>query len=421
MRGRTACGIAVISSSASTRASTRFVAFQHRDYRLFFCSRLLNGLAVQMVDVAVAWLIYDITGSALALGMIGLAIFLPNILFLLVAGHVADRFDRRLVLAIAYTVTTCASSCLLLAVYYDALTPPLIFALVVMIGTARAFASPASSAIAPTLVPREHFANAVAMNSSANQVATIAGPAVGGLVYMFGPGAVFSITTLCFASCVLLMLAIRTRRAKSEREPVSWQYLTAGIRFIRGNKTVLGLISLDLFAVLLGGATALMPIFAKDIFQTGPVGLGLLRSAPAVGALLTAIALAWFALNSKVGLRMFQSVAIFGLATIGFGLSTNMYVAMVCLALIGAADMVSVYIRSTLVQLETPDEMRGRVSAVNSMFIGASNELGQFESGLLASFFGPVAAVLIGGTGALGVTGLWMRLFPDLAARDKLT
>jgi MFS family permease len=258
-------------------------------------------------------------------------------------------------------------------------------------------------------VPREHFANAVAMNSSANQVATIAGPAVGGLVYMFGPGAVFSITTLCFASCVLLLLAIRTRRAKSEREPVSWQYLTAGIRFIRGNKTVLGLISLDLFAVLLGGATALMPIFAKDIFQTGPVGLGLLRSAPAVGALLTAIALAWFALNSKVGLRMFQSVAIFGLATIGFGLSTNMYVAMVCLALIGAADMVSVYIRSTLVQLETPDEMRGRVSAVNSMFIGASNELGQFESGLLASFFG------------LGVTGLWMRLFPDLAARDKLT
>ncbi len=408
-------------TDASLPAPSRFIAFRHRDFRLFFCSRFLVALSAQMVDVAVAWLIYDITGSALALGSIGLAIFLPNIAFLLIAGHVADRFERRRVLVIAYGVMALASAGLLVAVARGVASAPLIFGLVAVLGTGRAFASPAASAFSATILPREHFANGVAMTSSAYQTATIAGPAVGGLIYMFGPQMVFLATTACFSACVALIASVRPRQTASAREPLTWDYLTAGIRFIRGNSTVLGLISLDLFAVLLGGATALLPIYAKDIFQTGPVGLGLLRSAPAVGAFITAILLAWFALNSKVGLRMFQSVAVFGLATIGFGLSTSFWVALPCLMVLGASDMVSVYIRSTLVQLETPDEMRGRVSAVNSMFIGASNELGEFESGVLAHATGPVAAVLIGGVGALGVTALWMRLFPNLRKRDRLT
>jgi MFS family permease len=408
-------------TEAPLKAATRFVAFRHRDFRLFFCSRFLVALSAQMVDVAVAWLVYEITGSALALGAIGLAIFLPNIAFLLVAGHVADRFERRRVLVISYGVMALASAGLLFAVARDIASAPVIFACVAVLGTGRAFASPAASAFVASILPREHFANGVAMTSSAYQVATIAGPAVGGLIYIFGPQMVFLATTLCFTACVALIACIAPQQRANAREPLSWAYLTAGIRFIRGNQTVLGLISLDLFAVLLGGATALLPIYAKDIFQTGPVGLGLLRSAPAVGAFVTAILLAWFALNSRVGLRMFQSVAIFGLATIGFGLSTSFWLALPCLMVLGASDMVSVYIRTTLVQLETPDEMRGRVSAVNSMFIGASNELGQFESGALAHVTSPVAAVLIGGFGALGVTGLWMRLFPDLRKRDRLT
>lgn len=404
-----------------TISAARLVAFQSRDFRLYFCSRFLTQLATQMVDVAVAWLIYDITGSAIALGLIGLAIFLPNITFLLIAGHVADRFDRRRVLVFAYSVTACASLGLLAGVLAGAISAPLIFALVALIGTARAFASPAASSVVPNIVPKEHFANAVAMNSSAHQTATIIGPAVGGLIYIFGPAAVFATTSTFFCICVALLSLMRPRQLKSAKEPLSWAYLTAGVRFIRNNETVLGLISLDLFAVLLGGATALLPIFAKDIFQAGPLGLGILRSAPAVGAVVTALLLAWFSLNHKVGLRMFQAVAAFGLATIGFGLSTSIWAALPFLVVLGAADMVSVYIRSTLVQLETPDEMRGRVSAVNSMFIGASNELGQFESGVLAAFMGPVGAVLFGGVGALGVTALWMRLFPSLRRRDTLT
>ncbi|HEY8579272.1 MAG TPA: MFS transporter [Beijerinckiaceae bacterium] len=403
-----------------TLLQTRLPAFQSRDFRFYFCSRFLVQLSTLMVDVAVGWLIYDITGSALALGFIGLAMFVPNIAFLLVAGHVADRFDRRRVLVVAYSVTTLASAGLFLTAWRGATAAP-IFALVTLIGAARAFASPAASALVPNLVPKEHFAGAVATNSSAYQTATIIGPAMGGLIYIWGPTAVFATTTVCFACCVALLAAIRARQAKSAREPVSWAYLTAGIRFIRGNQLVLGLISLDLFAVLLGGATALLPIFAKDIFQAGPLGLGLLRSAPAVGAVVTALLLAWFSLNRRVGLRMFQSVAAFGLATIGFALSPSIWTALPCLVILGAADMVSVYIRSTLVQLETPDEMRGRVSAVNSMFIGASNELGQFESGVLAAIMGPVGAALFGGFGALGVTALWMRLFPDLRRRDSLT
>ena len=398
----------------------RFAAFQERDFSLFFSVRFMTVLATQMVDVSVAWLIYDITGSAIALGMIGLCIFLPNLIFLLVAGHVADRFERRLVLMICYAATLFASLGLFFAVLRGSPEPWIIFVLVFLIGTARAFASPASAAILPNIVPRQIFSNAVALNSSASQTAAIAGPAAGGLIYALGANVVFLSTTLLFAAAVVCLMLMKSRPGAAPQEEMSWVYLTAGITFIRKQPIILGSITLDLFAVLLGGATALLPIYAKDIFQTDVLGLGLLRTATAIGAVGMALAIVHFNLERRVGQRLFQSVAFFGLATIGFGLSTSFWVAFVFLVCLGAADMVSVFIRSTLVQILTPDEMRGRVSAVNSMFIGASNELGQFETGVLAHFTGAVAAVLIGGVGTLGVTLAGMKLFPELLRRDRL-
>lgn len=394
--------------------------FRSREFTCYFISRFLSALATRMIDVAVAWLVYDITGSPIALGLIGLAIFTPNILFLLIAGHVADHYDRRRVLITCYCVAASASLGLYLTVATNSVAPPIIYALIFLIGTARAFSSPASAAIVPSLVPKEIFANAIAVNASAYQVATIIGPAVGGVAYLFGASFVFLATTVLSLSCVGLIFMLKPRPPSANKSELTWAYLTAGLKFIRFNKTLLGLISLDMFAVLLGGATALLPMFAKDIFHTGPEGLGLLRSAPSLGAVVTALLLARFPLNKRVGMRMFQAVAIFGVATIGFSLSPSILFALPCLVVLGAADMVSVYVRSTLVQLETPDDMRGRVSAVNSMFIGASNELGEFESGVLASLMGPVPAVLVGGVGAIGVTLLWMRLFPALRDRDKL-
>ncbi len=397
-----------------------FAPFRVRDFSLFFMTRVQAGLAVQMINVAVGWLIYEITGSAMALGLVGLAIFVPNLLFILAAGHVADRYERRRVLIVCNVVLTLGAMGLFGGVMLKALTPGLIYVLIALIGSARAFTSPAAAALLPNIVPRDMFARAVPLNSSANQVSVIVGPALGGLIYIAGPHVVFLVASLLFIGCTVCLMAMQARPPAASKNKINWETVTAGFRFIRTNQILLGTISLDLFAVLLGGATALMPIFAKDIFHAGPVGLGLLRSAPAVGAFLTAFALAYFAMNRKVGLRMFQSVAAFGLATIAFGLSTNIYMAMLFLACLGAADMVSIFIRSTLVQMETPDEMRGRVSAVNSIFIGASNELGEFESGALAHFTGPVAAVVIGGVGTLGVTALWMNLFPELRKRDRL-
>lgn len=397
-----------------------FAPFRVRDFSLFFMTRVQAGLAVQMINVAVGWLIYEMTGSAMALGLIGLAIFVPNLLFILAAGHVADRYERRRVLIVCNVVLTLGAMGLFAGVMLKALTPGLIYVLIALIGSARAFTSPAAAALLPNIVPREMFARAVPLNSSANQVSVIVGPALGGLIYIAGPHVVFLVASLLFIGCTVCLMAMQARPPAASKNKINWETVTAGFRFIRTNQILLGTITLDLFAVLLGGATALMPIFAKDIFHAGPVGLGLLRSAPAVGAFLTAFALAYFAMNRRVGLRMFQSVAAFGLATIAFGLSTNIYMAMFFLACLGAADMVSIFIRSTLVQMETPDEMRGRVSAVNSIFIGASNELGEFESGALAHFTGPVAAVVIGGVGTLGVTALWMKLFPELRKRDRL-
>lgn len=404
-------------------AASGWVAWRHRDFALYGTARFLSALAIQIQNVALGWRVYELTEDPLALGLIGLAAFLPALCLALVTGHVADRFDRRAVLILCYGVATMAAGGLLLHAWSGEQRVWPIYALTLLFGTGRAFANPAGQALVPNLVPPEHFPNAVAWNSSVWQTATIAGPALGGILYALGEGGevAFGAATACFALTVVLIVGIRHRRAQAgPREPVSWAVLVAGIAFIRSRPVILGAISLDLFAVLLGGATALLPIYARDILAVGPGGLGLLRSMPALGAVLMAVWLAHRPLRRKSGLRMFQAVAVFGLATIGFGLSTSLWLSLFCLFVLGAADMISVYIRQTLVQLDTPDAMRGRVAAVNAVFIGASNELGEFESGVLAALVGAVPAVVLGGVGTLTVAALWARWFPELLHRDRL-
>lgn len=379
------------------------------------------SLATQIQTVAVAWLVYDTSGSALSLGLVGLASFLPSIALVLMTGLVADRYSRRWILIIVFSAMMLTSLGLLSQVYTGVPSLWPIYSLVVTFGAARAFGNPAAQATVPALVPEGDLANAIAWNSSVQQVATISGPAVGGILYAVHPAAPFIGAAVCFGLSALLIAALRLRPAAAKREPVTWSRLTAGLAFLRTKPILLGAISLDLFAVLLGGATALMPIFARDVFHVGPWGLGLLRSMPAVGALIMAIVLAHSSLLARrAGLRMLQAVGVFGLATIGFGLSTNFGLTLVLLAILGAADMVSVVVRQTLVQAETPDELRGRVAAVNTVFIGASNELGEFESGTLAWLVGPSAAVVMGGIGTFMLAVFWRSWFPDLAQRDAL-
>jgi MFS family permease len=402
-------------------SSRGWAAFRHRDFRLFCAARFSMALATQIQTVAVAWLVYDTTGSALNLGLVGLASFLPSIALVLLTGLVADRYSRRWILIIVFSAMMLTSLGLLAQVHAG--VPKLwpIYVLVAAFGAARAFGNPAAQATVPALVPEGDLANAIAWNSSVMQVATISGPAVGGILYAVHPTAPFIGSAVCFGLSALLISALRLRPAAAGREPVTWSRLVAGLVFLRTKPLLLGAISLDLFAVLLGGATALMPIFARDVFHVGPWGLGLLRSMPAVGALTMAIVLAHSSLLSRrAGLRMLQAVAIFGLATIGFGLSSNFGLTLVLLVILGAADMVSVVVRQTLVQSETPDDLRGRVAAVNTVFIGASNELGEFESGTLAWLVGPPAAVVIGGVGTFMLAICWRSWFPDLARRDSL-
>ena len=387
---------------------------------LFWFARVAAMVAHQMLAVGVGWQVYALTGSALDLGLVGLAQFIPSFVLMLVAGHVADRFDRRRVLQACMIVEALAAAGLALGSFQGWITVRAIFMLIFVVGAARAFQMPAMAALLPSLVPRALFPRAIASNSAATQAAIIAGPALGGFIYVAGPAAVYATSVALFLLTGLMVHLIRPERAQARTEAVGLDSIFAGIRFIRSHPAVLGAISLDLFAVLLGGATALLPVYARDILDTGPWGLGLLRSSTAVGALAMALYLARHPLSRHAGRRMFAAVALFGIGTIIFGVSRSFVLSLGALAVLGAADMVSVVVRSSLVQLQTPDAMRGRVSAVNALFIGTSNQLGEFESGVTAAWFGVVPSVVIGGLGTLAVVALWMRWFPDLVRVDRL-
>jgi MFS family permease len=395
--------------------------FQHRSFRQFWIARLTSVFAYQMQAVAIGWQVYALTGSALALGLVGLAQFLPSVALMLLVGHVADRHDRRRILVWCQRIEAAAAITLTILSSTGAITVHAIFALVVVIGAARAFEMPTQQTLLPATVPSSLLSRAVAANASAGQTAIVLGPALGGLIYVAGPSAVYGLCALMFFAASVLVRRIQLERAPPRREAPTLASLFAGIAYIRRERALLGAISLDLFAVLLGGAAALFPIYARDILFTGPWGLGMLRSAPAVGALATAFWLARHPLQRQAGRTMFIAVALFGAATIAFGLSQSFALSLAILVLMGAADMFSVVVRQSLVQLGTPDAMRGRVSAVNSMFIGASNQLGEFESGVTAAWFGTVPSVVLGGAGTLLVVALWWRLFPQLVAVDRLT
>jgi MFS family permease len=395
--------------------------FAHRAFMKFWSSRLAGTAGNQMMMVAVAWQMYDLTGSAWDLGLVGLLEFLPALLLSLVTGHAADRYDRGRILAACMIVQGLLALLLSLASGSHSVSRDGLLALAVALGTVRAFQMPASQSLTPLLVPARLLPQALAFSSAGMQVSIIAGPALGGFIYVAGAAAVYAVCAVLFGLAGVLLLGLRYERAPMTKEPVTLATLLAGIHYIWQRKVVLGAISLDLFAVLLGGATALLPMFAKDVLHVGPWGLGILRSAPAVGALLTSAVMTRWPISRRVGRVMFAAVAVYGVATLVFALSTSFVLSLVALAISGAADMVSVVIRQSLVQLETPNEMRGRVSAVNSIFIGASNQLGEFESGALAAWLGPVGSVVVGGVGTLIIAGAWMRLFPALARRETLT
>ena len=373
----------------------------------------------QMLMVAVAWHMYDITSSAWDLGLVGLFQFVPALLMTLPAGHLADRVHRGRIFACCMALQAAVATLMLVSTSQGFATRELILGLAVVLGVARAFQMPAQQALIPLLVPASLLPRAFAISSTGMEMAIIGGPALGGLLYALGPRYVYVTCMALLLSASALTLLVHYRH-KPPQAAATWQSLFAGIGFVWRRKVILGATSLDLFAVLLGGATALLPIYAKDILHTGPAGLGLLRSAPAVGALAMSLVLTRWPLRRKVGPRLLIAVGVFGLAMLVFGLSTSFWLSMLALVVTGAADCISVVTRNTLVQLETPDEMRGRVSAVNSIFIGASNQLGEFESGATAALWGPVGSVVMGGVGTMVVAGLWFRLFPALAQRDHM-
>jgi MFS family permease len=395
-------------------------ALSFRDFRFFLAIRLPTALAVQMQSVAVGWQVYDISHTPLSLGLVGLAQFLPVFGFALVAGHVADRFDRRRILMTCIGLQLLCALLLLAIMASGTRDVRPIYAVLVLFGTARAFSAPAIQSILPNLVPRELLGKAFAWNSSSFQAMTIAGPAMGGLIYALGAGTVYAVSAALFLLSFVAALAIRSPPTQSDGRGMDLNSLLAGIRFIRSKPAIAGAISLDLFAVLFGGATALLPIYARDILVIGPLGLGLLRSAPAVGAVVVGLILAHRSLGRHAGRTMFAAVGLFGVATIVFGLSRNFMVSLVALAVLGASDMVSVFVRQNLVQRSTPDTMRGRVNGVNFLFIGASNELGEMESGATAAWLGSIEAVVVGGIGTLIVMGVWLWMFPPLRRVDRL-
>ncbi|WP_437814668.1 MFS transporter [Sorangium sp. So ce1078] len=404
------------------KPASPFAAFESRDFRVYAAARLLATMAYQMQSVAVGFQIYDLTRDPLALGYVGLAQFLPIAGLSLASGHAADRFDRRGILVLCYLTSSLAA----LALFFLARSPspnvPAIYAVLVLLGTVRAFQGPAGSSLLPSLVPTAHFQNAATWQSTLWQVGAIGGPSLGGLIYAVwkAPAPVYLTASLALAAACAGLLAVRARTGRLEKQPPSLATALAGLRYVFKKKVLLASISLDFVAVFLGGAVALLPIFATDVLHVGPQGFGLLRAAPAVGAGLMAVLLAFRPIARHAGTKMLFCVGLFGLATVVFGLSHSFLLSLAALTVIGAADMVSVVVRMTLEQLATPPEMRGRVSAVNMVFVGASNELGELESGTLARLIGTVPTVVVGGLGTIAVVLLWGWLFPELRAVDRL-
>jgi MFS family permease len=399
------------------------VAFTYPNFVAYTLARFFTVLALEMQSVAVGWQVYEITRRPLDLGYVGLAQFLPGFALFLFAGHAADLLDRRRLLMWCYGGFALCSALLLFFSLEAPRSVHLIYVVLVLLGVVRCFNWPASRALLPLLVPEEHFSNAVAWNANTLQIAIIAGPAIGGIAYAFfrGPEAVYAMAAVVSILAIAMTLRIAPRPTVLSKDPVSLRTVLAGFRFIWEKKVILGSISLDMFAVLLGGAVALLPIYAQEILRTGPWGLGLLRSAPGVGAALMAIVVAHWPIRRRAGMTMLLCVAGFGVFTIVFGISRSLTVSLVAMFLLGACDMVSVIIRAMFVQMATPDEMRGRVNAVDMLFIGVSNELGEFESGLIAQWFGTVPAVVLGGIGTLIVIAAWACLFAELRNADQLT
>jgi MFS family permease len=389
-------------------------------FLFFLLSRSLSRFSSQIAAVVIGWQIYDITGSAFDLGMVGLVQFVPTALLVFVAGHAADRFERKRVVQLCQLAEALTGLFLAVSTYGGWLDAVQIYIATFVIGIAGAFESPATAALLPLIAPQGSLQRATAVSSGAAQIAVITGPAVGGLAYVFAPSLPYLITVVFWLAGAILTGFLRPAQQAMPKEEDAADDIYAGVRFIRNNPAILGTISLDLFAVLLGGVVALLPIYARDILQAGPLGLGILRAAPAVGALFMTIVLARYTINRHVGLRMFQAVIIFGAATVVFALSQWMWLSVLSLAILGAADTVSVVIRFSLVQLATPDEMRGRVGAVNFLFINASNQLGQFESGITAALFGTVPSAVLGGVGTIAIALLWMKLFPSLRKVERL-
>jgi len=415
---------------SSSETPSRSGAFRSKDFRLYQMARLLVILGAEAQSVAVAWQVYQITDSALSLGYTGLALFMPGLFFMLPAGHVADRYDKRGIILVCYSVQAVATAALLWIALHPVHSILPIYAVLFLIGTGRCFSGPAASAMLPTLVPQEDFVNAVTWGASIYQTANAVGPMFGGLLFtltfaalgrMRGAPIVYCFTLAMLVGFLALVSGIGPRPATGEKKAFDAKTVLAGLQYVAQTRLLLGSISLDLFAVLLGGAVALMPIFAHDVLHAGATGLGLLRAMPSLGALAVSLTLVFRPIKRRAGKTMLVCVGIFGAATVLFGLSRSMWVSMVALLLVGASDMVSVVIRSSVLQLATPPAMRGRVSAVNWLFIGASNEFGEFESGLTAHWWGAVRAVVIGGIGSLVVTGAAAAIFPALRKADQLT
>ena len=405
---------------SSTMPAGAGALLKDKSFLLFILSRSLSRFSSQIGAVAIGWQVYDLTGSAFDLGMVGLVQFLPTALFLFVAGSVADRYERKRIVQLCQLAEALTALLLARGAYSGSLSVTHIFIASFVLGTAGAFESPTSAALLPLITPQGSLQRATAIMSGAGQLASITGPALGGLAYAFMPSMPYGMMTLFWLVGAILTGSIRLTQPAAIRNSATPSDLFAGVRFVRNNPAILGTISLDLFAVLLGGATALLPIYARDILKAGPLGLGILRAAPAVGALLMTAYLARHTIKRRVGMRMFEAVIIFGVATVVFALSHWMWLSVLALAILGAADTISVVIRLSLVQLATPDEMRGRVGAVNFLFINASNQLGQFESGVTAALFGAMPSAVLGGVGTIMIALLWMKLFPTLRNVEQL-